>query len=143
MVQKCNTGSLAILCLRPFSNPRTNVTQGFNLLWNRLAMPQGTQSRKQRSFCTTTKVRGIGCVWSEKTNDNRMTRSPSNQMLGFYSNDRNSYNSLGPCACRSSKLSSSFSPSLVSFRSTSTSPPFIPPYAAVHHVHCRRQCAAY
>ena len=87
-----------------------------------------TRSRKQRSFCVTVKYTGFGCAGVGETNNNRMTGSPSNQLFGFYSNgitnDWNSYNSFGPCTRRSSKLSNGFFPSLVSFCSTSTSPPF-------------------
>ena len=85
-----------------------------NLLLDRLATPQDTQSRKQRFFCATAKYTGFGCAREENNTDTVTGRSPEQPTARIYSNDRNCHSSLDPCASRTCKLSSGFSPSLVS-----------------------------
>ena len=71
-----------------------------------------TRSRKHRSFCTTSEVRVSVVFGIEKNkqqrNDWTIGEAPS-ATARFYSNDRNSYNSLDSCARESFKLSRCFS----------------------------------
>ena len=127
MIEQIDTPSFSIFVFAHSPTREPNTTQDLNLLWNRLTTLQDTHDQENNTLLLYQQwSTGDSIVCGQRNKQRNNDGCDPEQRSLIYSNDRNSYNFLGPCVCCPSELPrcSLPSPCLVPFNTVCSSSTF-------------------